>query len=124
MKFKSVRVSVPLSPKTYALFKRYSEVTGLSMAAGVSDWLDDTSEAVEYMTNMFAQAKEKPAQAINDLKVHAEALNAGIGGLMASLKVGATGHTGQSSDCTVGPVVVPVPGTSPSPFPPHSNTGG
>ena len=71
---KTIRVSVPVTPEVLEKFKRFSEVSGLSLGKSMGDWLKDTMGGLDAMTCILESHRSKPAQAIAQLQDLAQSL--------------------------------------------------
>ena len=110
---KAFRVSVPISSQALARFQRYSDVTGVSIGKAISEWLDDTSEGLEPMTQVIKDMKSIPGQTTRGLNALATSLQISSEAVIQAAKAGPLHR-------------VPSPGdvAAVRPSPPSSNTGG
>jgi hypothetical protein len=111
-----VRLTISVSPEVHATFQRMAAATGTSLGRAMGDWLADTHEAAQFMTNAVERAREAPKLALRELhgillgtaEETAQAITAmrrGVAGGVRAPRSGA--HT-----------------TAAVPLPPSSNTGG
>lgn len=61
------RVTVALSPKTVAIYKRMAKAGGLSFSKCVSEWLTDTADAAEFVSGKMQEARKAPAMVMNEM---------------------------------------------------------
>lgn len=71
---KTIRVSVPVTPEVLAKFQRFSEASGLSLGKSMGDWLKDTADGLQAMTDILEAHKRSPAKAMAQLSTYATAL--------------------------------------------------
>lgn len=70
-----VRVTVPVSPEVLEAFQRMAKVSGLSVGRCMGDWLADTIDAAQFMTETMEKARAAPKLVAQEL--HAYALGIG-----------------------------------------------
>ena len=71
---KTIRVSVPLTPEILEKYQRFSEVSGRSLARSISDWLRDTAQGLDAMTEILETHQRKPIEAMAKLQTLATSL--------------------------------------------------
>ena len=71
---KTIRVTVPVEPHVLAKFQRFAEASGLSIGKSMGDWLKDTVDGLEAMTDILEAHKRSPKQAMAKLTNYASAL--------------------------------------------------
>jgi hypothetical protein len=69
---KPSRVSVPLSHEALAAFEKLAEVQNLSTGKAIAEWLEETIDAVLYLSNLLEEARSAPRLVAQ--KMHAFAL--------------------------------------------------
>ena len=70
-----VRVTVPVHPDVLEAFQRMAKVSGLSVGRCMGDWLSDTLDAAQFMTETMEKARSAPKLVAQEL--HAYALGIG-----------------------------------------------
>jgi hypothetical protein len=70
-----VRVTVPVPAEVLEAFQRMSKVSGLSVGRCMGDWLADTLDAAQFMTQTMEKARAAPKVVAQEL--HAYALGIG-----------------------------------------------
>ncbi len=73
---KTVRVSVPVTPEVLEKFKRFSDASGLSLGKSIGEWLKDTVNGLEAMTEILETHKRAPGEAIAHFQGLASSLQA------------------------------------------------
>ena len=74
MTTKLKRLSIPVTPEVQAAFARLADVTGISVSKAMGDWLADTVEGVDAMSNLIGKAKGDTLKASRNLSAYAESL--------------------------------------------------
>jgi hypothetical protein len=115
-KSKNVRVSVPVSPEVKAAFERLAAAQGSSVAAAMSEWLEDTVDAANSMADLLEKARQQPRLVAQQLHGYALGLGDLTVGLLDSIRAG-------SAAMSVAPDV-PDFMQKRGLTPPVSNTGG
>jgi hypothetical protein len=124
MSKRPLRVSVPVSPEVKAAFERLAAAQGCSVSSAISDWLSDTTDAVNSMADLMEKARQQPRLVAQQLHGYALGLGDLTAELLESFRVG---HPPSS----VGPVAKPSGPSTVGDFmglagltPPVGNTGG
>lgn len=73
----SVRMTVPVPEHVREAFQRLAASQGCSVGKAMGDWLADTVEAVEAMTALLSEAKDRPRRALMEVNSYATSM-AGI----------------------------------------------
>lgn len=110
---KPVRLTISVSPAVHAAFERLSEASGQSMSKCMGDWLGDTLEAVEYVTNLTIKARSAPKLVMRELHAYSVGLVDETTALLDGMRKGAGGEAGGRAARTAHAAV-----------PPACNTGG
>lgn len=63
-----IRLTISVSPEAHAAFLRMAEASGMSLGRCMGEWLDDTSEGVEFVTSKLIAAREAPIRVIRELQ--------------------------------------------------------
>jgi hypothetical protein len=67
-----IRLTITVTPEVHDTFLRMSKAVGFSLGRTMGEWLGDTQEAAEAMTQIVEKAKEGPKQAMR--KMHSYVL--------------------------------------------------
>lgn len=70
---KPVRVTVPVPPDVLSAFKRLAAAQGVSVGRAMGEWLTDTLDGVNAMTDLVQQARRTPHLAARQLHAYAAA---------------------------------------------------
>ena len=109
-----VRLTISVTPEVHAVFTRLSKASGRSISRAMAEWLDDTLDAAEYMTQKVEEARTAPRKVAQQL--HAYALGAAEMTGQFLEEVREKGRADRAERATSG---------RPGPLsPPSSNTGG
>lgn len=65
---KPIRLTVTVSPEVHEAFTRMSEVTGLPVGRCMGEWMADTLEGVQFITDKLQRAREAPKQVVRELR--------------------------------------------------------
>jgi hypothetical protein len=71
---KPVRVTVPVPPEVHEAFKRLAAASGVSVGRAMGEWLTDTLDGVEAMTELVQRARSAPKLAVRELHGYAMGL--------------------------------------------------
>lgn len=71
---KPVRLTITVTPEVHAAFERLSEASGQSMSKCMGEWLGDTLDAVEYVTNLTLKARAAPQMVMRELHAYSVGL--------------------------------------------------
>lgn len=71
---KPVRVTVPVDPDVLEAFKRLASAQGVSVGRAMGEWLADTVDGVDYMTDLLHKARKAPHLAVRELHAYATGL--------------------------------------------------
>lgn len=83
---RTTRVSVPVTPEVLAKFQRFSDASGLSLGKSMGDWLRDTVQGLDAMTEILEAHKRKPAEAMAKLHGLSASLQAVTDEAMANMR--------------------------------------
>jgi hypothetical protein len=124
MKIDRVRTTISLPPEIHEIFKRMSEVSGVSISRCMGDWLADTGDAAEMITTQLEKARRSPMAALKEMR----ALVAGLGEAAAETHVSLGDLIDQVEAGTAGGLPAAASEDSPpaghvATLPPSSNTG-
>jgi len=61
-----VRLTISMQPEVLEVFRRMSEVSGLSVGRCIGDWCGDTVEGAAMITKKLAEAREAPARVMRE----------------------------------------------------------
>jgi hypothetical protein len=67
----NIRLTISVSPEVHAAFKRMAEVSGMSIGRSMGEWLADTLEGVQFVTDKLQRAREAPRQVAQELRASA-----------------------------------------------------
>lgn len=117
----SVRMTVPVPEHVREAFQRLAAAQGCSVGKAMGEWLADTVDAVEAMTALLTDAKERPRRALMEVNSYATSM-AGITQDVIHMvarrpRVGGAAAAGGASATGRPAAAAPLP-------PPVGNTGG
>lgn len=127
---KPIRVTVPVSPETKAAFELLAAAQGCSLGKVMGEWLRDTAQAAQYMTEVLRDVKTRPFEVALKLNGYAAAASDMSSALVEKLRVDS-----KLAELGAGDRRGDKPGVSPAPVsarksakkgltPPVGNTGG
>lgn len=64
----NIRLTITVTPEVHAAFSRMAEVSGLSLGRCMGDWMADTLEGVQMVTNQLQRAREAPRAVIREMR--------------------------------------------------------
>lgn len=116
-----IRLTIPVSPRVHAAFKRISEATSVPVGRCMADWLRDTIDAAEYMADTLQDARAAPRLVAEKLHAYALGVTDETGSLLAKVRdMGKRGGTRTADDTRSAAGGGGADGLTP----PVSNTGG
>jgi hypothetical protein len=62
-----IRTTISLSPDVHEIFKRMSDVSGLSVSRCMGDWLAETADGAQHVSLQLQRAKEASLDGIRQL---------------------------------------------------------
>jgi hypothetical protein len=110
---KPVRLTISVSPEVHAAFERLSEASGQSMSKCMGEWLADTLDAVEYVTNMTLKARSAPKLVMRELHAYSVGLVDETTAMLENMRKGAGADAGGRAARAAHAAI-----------PPSCNTGG
>lgn len=63
-----IRLTIPVSAEVHQAFSRMAEVSGVSIGRCMGDWLADTLEGVEFITDKLQRAREAPKMVVREMR--------------------------------------------------------
>lgn len=110
-----IRTTISIEPHVHEIFKEMAAAAGTSVSRIMGEWLSDTAEGAQFITQKMKQARQTPMLAMRELQAGALGINDEVASMMASMRAGGFG------------VGYPQGATPVSPVPPlkapSSNTG-
>jgi hypothetical protein len=91
---KPVRLTITVTPQVHAAFERLSEASGQSMSKCMGEWLGDTLDAVEYVTNLTLKARAAPKMVMRELHAYSVGLVDETSAMLAKMREGAGAEAG------------------------------
>jgi len=85
----SIRLSITLPSVLHARLTELARLQRLSVSATIVEWLTDTQGALDTMTELLRDVRERPAEAIAKLDRHAAALSVVAGETIDAIRAGA-----------------------------------
>lgn len=110
------RVTVPVHPDVLEAFQRMAKVSGLSVGRCMGDWLSDTLDAAQFMTETMEKARSAPKLVAQELHAYALGIGDTTRDLLAELRE--KGRTTGGRPDALAPSGRPAAGPTPP-----SNTG-
>lgn len=86
MKTETTRVMVPISPEVKAVFERLAASQGCTVGRAISEWLNDTIDGVQAITEMVEKAKKEPVAVMRQLHSYAIGLGEVTNDIMEDLR--------------------------------------
>jgi len=80
------RLSVPISEELLQTFQRMGKAQGQGAGAAIAEWLEDTSEAAEFMALKLEQARAAPKVVMREMHAYALGLADETGQLVRQLQ--------------------------------------
>lgn len=114
-----IRLTVSVPVDALAVYRRMSDVSGLSVGRCIGDWLSDTVEGAEAMIELMEMAKAQPFRAAS--QVHAAAVKANSMTFELMQRLSADDDGSATGRACAGRGGEP---SSAGDTPPYSNTGG
>lgn len=94
---KPVRVTVPVPPDVLEAFRRLADVQGVSVGRAMGEWLTDTLDGVNALTDIVAKAKKTPHLAARQLHAYAVGMVDHTADLLEHIRAGsASGSVAQT----------------------------
>lgn len=62
-----IRLTISVSPEAHEVFQRMATATGQSLGMTMGEWLDETSEAAQFLALKLEQAREQPKLVMKEL---------------------------------------------------------
>lgn len=62
----TVRVTVAMSPEAVEVFKQMAKVGKLSFSKCVGEWLEDTADAAQFVSQSMLEARQAPKRILSD----------------------------------------------------------
>lgn len=115
---KPVRVTVPVAPHVLAAFRDLAAIQGVSVGRAMGEWMRDTIDGVEAMTQLMEKAKRAPHLAVRELSGYAMGLSELTTQLVDEVRAKSRTGAGERLNTVAKSVAVKVA------TPPYSNTGG
>lgn len=110
------RVTVPVHPDVLEAFQRMAKVSGLSVGRCMGDWLSDTLDAAQFMTETMEKARSAPKLVAQELHAYALGIGDSTRDLLEELRQKGRAGTGREDGAATSR-----PGTARTT--PPSNTG-
>jgi hypothetical protein len=107
-----IRLTISVSPEVHAAYARLAAVSNSSIGREMGDFLQETLQAVEFVTDKMEQARSAPQVVMREMHAYALGLADETGALMEQLRLKRSA------------VVGGVSATGAALSPPSSNTGG
>ena len=138
---KAVRVTVPVAPDVLEAFRRLAAAQGVSVGRAMGEWLADTVDGVEHMTELLQRARTSPKLVVRELHAYATGLTETTAELLDGLRKNTGQHHAMQAAARTAPRQPEGGVSQPSPrirdglaevlqtgkkalTPPLSNTGG
>jgi hypothetical protein len=110
-----IRTTISIDPDVFEVFKSLASAGGTSVSRAMGDWLADTVEGAQFITNKLITARQAPMLAMRELQGFGLGLSSEVDKMIESFRSDAIGAVARS---------VTAPNASDSVDPPSSNTGG
>jgi hypothetical protein len=120
---KRVRLTISVSPEVHATFTRLSKASGTSISHQMGEWLADTLEAAEHMTNLVEKARAAPGLLARELHAYSLGLADEMGAVVSQLTLTGLKAKAPGAAAKRAPVGGRGAGAKGA-IPPSSNTGG
>jgi len=111
---KTIRLTIPVSAEAHEAFTRISKATGMPVGRAMSEWLDDTLDAAQFLAETLERAREAPRLVAQQLHSYALGLTDETGQLLKEVREKSRAGRAQAQAAP--------PGSAP--VPPSCNTGG
>lgn len=63
-----IRLTITVSPEVHATFKRMAQISSSSIGRSMGEWLADTLDAAQFVTDRLERAREAPRQVAREMR--------------------------------------------------------
>lgn len=109
-----IRLTISVSPEVHETFTRMAEAGSMSVSRAMGDWLADTLDAAEHMTNLMQKARAAPRVVAREMHAYALGLADETASVLSKMR-----EKGPQRGASIAPEAAPRGGV-----PPSGNTGG
>lgn len=110
-----VRLTITVTPEVHAAFRRLADASGMSMGKAMGEWLGDTLEAVEFMTEKMEQARAAPRLVMQEMHAYALGLADETKQVLANVKERERAGRASAARARTGGPHAPAAPTAPTP---------
>jgi len=97
-----VRVTVPVTPEVFEVFKRLAKVSRVATGRAMGDWLGDTIDAALFMADTMEKARAAPRVVAQELHAYALGLGDETGELLQQIRAAGAAR-GRAGHAPAGP---------------------
>ena len=108
----NIRLTITVTPEVHQAFQRMAEVSSLSLGRCMGEWLADTLEGVQFVTDKLERARAAPRQVAQELRASALGAADMLDEALRSLRAPSSGG-GDPDRASVRRTVRSAPGRSP-----------
>lgn len=83
-----IRLTITVTPEVHAVFTRFASANRLSLGRAMGDWLGDTVDAVDFVSDKVERARAAPAHAMREMQAFARGLVVEVDELAGTVEAG------------------------------------
>ena len=104
---KPIRLTITVSPEVHAAFTRMAAASSLPVGRCMGEWLADTLEGVEFVTDQLERARHAPRQVVREMRANLLGVTDQMDELLADMRSGAIKLPVPSGDARSAPRSAP-----------------
>ena len=81
-----VRITVAVNPEVLEVFKAMADTSGVSVSRCIGDWLDDTADAAQFVSQRVVEAREAPMTVMRELHARVKGTSGLLDDTMAAMR--------------------------------------
>jgi hypothetical protein len=110
-----VRTTISIDSEVYEIFKRMAEISDVSISRCMGNWLAETADGAQFVTQKMAEVRKAPMNVMRELHVNSDFSGTAVNSAVERIR--RQGQTGRSAGSKTA-----APAGS-GPLAPSSNTG-
>lgn len=111
-----IRLTISVSPEVHETFTRMAEASGMSVSRAMGDWLADTLDAAQHVTQLMQKARAAPKLVAREMHAYALGLADETANVLTQMREKRTAAPTQAPSARGA--------AQPPASPPSGNTGG
>lgn len=84
----TIRLTIPVSSEVHDAFSRMAKASGMSIGRCMGEWLADTVEGVEFITEKMERAREAPRMVVREMRQNLLGVVDEMDAVMSQLRAG------------------------------------